>query len=194
MSSLFIIRRAEGGALPWNIDTALYAVGWFALGHLYKEHSHHIKINGSTWGKVISVILLACYAAIVSLIDWNALHIFYDTGNNRFDNPVLQLQLSLFGCLAIVLFAQCFRFGKYFNMLGQNTLVTYCFHASIGYAVVRVFFQVCHLTFLQQYQYIYMLIYTFLVGLTMIGLSVLFNKYLPFFVGKKRNKSKLEKS
>lgn len=180
--------------MPWNIDTALYAVGWFALGHLYKEHSHHIKINGSTWGKVISVILLACYAAIVSLIDWNALHIFYDTGNNRFDNPVLQLQLSLFGCLAIVLFAQCFRFGKYFNMLGQNTLVTYCFHASIGYAVVRVFFQVCHLTFLQQYQYIYMLIYTFLVGLTMIGLSVLFNKYLPFFVGKKRNKSKLEKS
>ena len=183
--SIFIIRRAENGSLPWSIDTAVYALGWFALGHLYKS-CPNLKFKKKHIGKIISALMVILYIVIVLSLDWVNLHIKYDMANNRFDNPVLQLALSLFGCISLVLFAQNFCFGKYFTLLGQNTLVAYIFHGSIGFAVVNLLFHVCHLNFMKQYPYIYIVLFAFVVGIVMIGVSYLFNRYLPVFVGKKR--------
>lgn len=188
LSSIYFIKRQENGSLFWSSDTAIYALGWFALGHYYKLHSS-FKINSVLWRRIISIILVAVYISIALLIDWSSLHIYYDMGNNRFDNPTIQLFLSLFGCLAICMLAQSFNKGKFFTLLGQNTLVTYIFHGSIGFPIVSLLFKLTHLDFIRQEPYLFIIVYTFFVALTMIGLSWLFSRYFPFVVGKKHKTS-----
>ena len=188
--SIFVIRRVENGSLPWSIDTAVYALGWFALGHWYKSYPN-LKFKKKHMGKIISALMMILYIVIVLLIDWDSLHIKYDMANNRFDNPMLQLALSLFGCVSLVLFAQNYCFGKYFTLLGQNTLVAYIFHGSIGFALVGTLFKMCHLNFLQHYPYIYIFVFAFIVGCVMIGLSLFFNKFFPVFVGKRKIKKEM---
>lgn len=182
--SIFVIRRVENGSLLWSIDTAVYALGWFALGDLCKTLPHN-WFQGVKYRKILSVAVLLSYIAIVLLIDWNTLHIKYDMGNNRFDNPAIQLALSLLGSFAICVIAQNFKLGYYLPLLGKHTLVGYCLHSSIGFGIVSLVFRVLHLDFLGDYPYFYSVIFCYLVGWIVIGISVLLNKYLPLVVGKK---------
>lgn len=103
--------------------------------------------------------MVLIYVIVAVLLDWNSLHIKYDMGNNRFDNPLVQLILSLFGSFVVCVFAQNIGFGYYLSLLGKHTIVGYCLHSSVGYAVIALLFNVLHLSFLSGLPYLYSIVY-----------------------------------
>lgn len=188
--SIFIIRRDTNGSLFFCIDNALYALGWFALGNIAKDTEIVDKIGHSMISsRIFSIILLLCYCLVCLLLDWDKLGIYYDMGNNRYDNPYIQLPLSIFGCIALLLFSMTCLSNKkhfiFFNLLGQHTLAAFCLHGFLGGGILHRLFSLLHIDVLQNYPHIFVLIYCYVLGWMMVGCSILLNKYVPFIVGKR---------
>lgn len=191
LCAIFLLARRDRVWI-WSADTALYALGWYALGNLCSSYSKKIELNG-----FISVLLLLTYILIVVIVN-NLITIKYDMANNVFSHPLLQMTISLIGCFVLFQIALTInrnrtsrfvsplvKFGL-FGLLGKHTLVAFCFHSTIGFFIVRTLFHVMGINALVQYPYFYCLLFTYPVCWVMVGISWLLERYVPFVVGKER--------
>lgn len=191
LCAIFILAKRDG-VLLWSADTALYALGWFALGDLCSSYSKKIEFN-----VFLSILLLLVYVLIVVIVN-KAIPLKYDMGNNVFTHPLLQLILSLIGCFAMFQLALTISrnessrfispFVKYglLGLLGKHTLVAFCFSSTIGFGVVHALFVIIKINVLTKFPYFYCLIFVYVVCWLMIGISWLLERYVPFIVGKER--------
>ena len=192
LCSIFVIAGRK--PLVWSVDTALYALGWYALGNYIKT----ISTSKLELKWYFSALLVLLYLAVVIVVNKH-IPIEYDMGNNIFTHPFLQVIISLLGCF--VVYQLSLSIGRFwlkrdnakaimikkllfFELLGKHTLVTYCLHGSIGFFVVRFIFHITRVDVLAQYPYLYCLLFSYFTCWVMIGVSLLIERIAPFVVGK----------
>lgn len=180
---IYVIRREETAYLPWHIDTACFAIGFFALGDLFKS-INITAITGNKKWRIASWGILALYIATTIFLNWEKYGIDIDLNCNRFHNTTLSLFLIVFGCFTLILFSICNNFSKFINKLGANTLVVYCLHGGFGIGVSSVFFGLIGINSWCPSPYIHVLLVAILASIIMLIIAHIINKYLPFLLGK----------
>lgn len=129
-AELCIIYWMQGGkALIWNIDAALLAVGFMALGYWSKT------TGWIQWKKYFKS-WLGFFLAVVVYLECVTINGFIY--GERFDMATCQLGLtpvSMFGIFCgiycIVFFLKRINLGRGIEYLGQNTMVYFAWHQSI---------------------------------------------------------------
>ena len=136
--------------------------------------------------KVISKINLKIYQifilAIISVV-FSKLNGSVNLYSVQFDNLFLYVLNSIIGSLLIIAIAKKINGSKVLEFLGQNTLIIMATHQLIIEAILKS----------TLIKYLNGIIFIFIILLLEYPLIKIISKYLPFMLGKKREKSIINK-
>lgn len=156
----------------WCWQTALFALGFYAYGHLFKER---LLNKRNTAIGVCSYIVLCLIAGNLGWLDGIDMH------RHRYGVPIVFLCLSTIGCLVCV---SLIRFLPSANMLvefGKYTLFMFPFHSIILHYVLKVLYN------LHEMPDVLLLLLSVTITSTISLFSVRYiYRYVPALGGKKK--------
>ncbi len=136
LSALGLIYYKLGGsALPWNIDTCLMTVPFFALGDYYRQNEE--KIDGFVNGKLLPVFIICFIINVVS-----GYYSFIITGKqidmfaNDYGVPILFFTSAIAGIICIIIISKKYN-NPFISYFGKNSLVYYAWHQQIATPIVE---------------------------------------------------------
>ena len=177
--------------LPFNVDTALVALFFIYIGFLLKVFNVQEKIAKNVY--VYLAVLLICLAVPVlfAVFDINKADMLWKT----YDNVAFFLIAALSGSEAVFLISYMVdkylkHLAKIITFYGKNTLVLLAFHHTWGWVVLELIFGKIGLPYGSNILTgnVEDVLYAILVILLLTPVILLFNKFIPFAVGKKRVK------
>lgn len=184
LGSIFLIRNDSRTYLYWNADTALYALGFFVFGHLVKLSN--IDLSSLLKNKSFALLNLLIYSILTILINKDVGGLDINVHCNHYNYPLLCVLLSCLGTFSIIFLTVAFNIGKFFLLLGRNSLLVFAFHGR-GFWITSKLFALTGITkILGENIYIYSILYCFFTGVCMILLAFVVNKYVPWLVGRKK--------
>lgn len=139
--------------------------------YLYKVIS---KINF----KIYQILILIAISIIFSILNGHV-----DLWGVQFNNLPLYVFNSIIGSLLIIAIAKKINCSKVLEFLGQNTLIIMATHQLILQAILKS----------SLIKYLNNIMIIFIILLLEYPLIKIINKYLPFMLGKKREKSIVNK-
>ena len=139
--------------------------------YLYKVIS---KINF----KIYQILILAAISIILSTLNG-----YVDLWGVQFNNLPLYVFNSIIGSLLIIAITKKINGSKVLEFLGQNTLIIMATHQLILQAILKS----------SLIKYLNNIMIIFIILLLEYPLIKIINKYLPFMLGKKREKSIVNK-
>lgn len=121
-------------SLPWHVDTALYAVFFFHLGHVLQDD---VKRPVCELRKRKGLVLLLCVAFLYA--SHGLFNLFpYNTSLNTFCMEGVTLMMNIVGVGLLVLVARLLPDNRYFDWLGRNTLVLFAIHGPFVYYIYQI--------------------------------------------------------
>ncbi len=172
--------------LPWGLDTAFIAIGFYSFGYWFKRKESIIiqKININLIKKVL--IIFACLIITIILPQiagkMNIGNLVYPI------YPVIYIT-SFAGFFMIYILSNIIKENKILQYLGTNTIIIMGIHEPIKRIALELIIRIFNISL--------EVIRTNLVGIMLITLIVLvicipaiyiINNYLPFLIGKKKEK------
>lgn len=130
-----IYYKLGGRELPWNVDTCLTAMPFFAGGYWYKHHSEEIRLRiGKRGGIVFLLSLIGNIGCCV--LTWHlageGLEMFY----NQYGSPVFTYISAFFGIVCVVMLAKRWTI-TWLRQLGENSMLYYAWHQAIMMPIVE---------------------------------------------------------
>lgn len=129
---------AGGDSLPWNIDTCLMAIPFFATGYWYKLHKESVEgrlRNGRKRGIVFGLCLIGNVGCCVAtwILSGEGLEMFY----NQYGSPVFTYSSAFMGIVCIIIFAKQWTMPR-LQQLGENSMLYYAWHQTIMIPIVQL--------------------------------------------------------
>jgi len=163
--------------LPWGIDVALTAVVFSGIGYLLKGQLEAIK--------------RLCHPLLLIFIFF--LNLFISFLNNKIDmNYNKYNNIFLFYCGAfsgIFFWTGVSKMIKNVNVLkyiGNNSLSIFTLHIPVLIIIVKLMIMIGIPYGIQESNILFMFIHAFFSILMIVPINYLFNKYVPFLVGRER--------
>lgn len=168
-------------ALPWHLEYIFIATFFMFLGYLFRQKWERLLDAINKWWVILCVwiaYLLLVYLPFCLQAEFSiALDIAY--------NYVCEL----LGIIAIVMAAKTIKANRYFNFVGQNTLIYFAFHGKV-YSLIQ--------TMLHRFaggmyakilgnvalSSIFALCFALLISVILIIPAYIVNRWLPFLVGR----------
>lgn len=166
--SFYIITNLHINRGFWSWDIASYAIGFFALGNIFKSHLLKKK-------KAITT----AFIYLISCIILGSIHLLKDIDMhlNQFTSLSAFLITSILGCIAFTSIMQHLPINKYIAEFGTYTLLLFPFHSLVLKFFTKILPQ--DIPFLSSGVLLLMTIITcFFIGRYTY-------KYLPILAGKK---------
>ena len=160
------------GKLTIVLVRSMVALFFINIGYyLYKVIN---KINF----KIYQILILAAISIILSTLNG-----YVDLWGVQFNNLPLYVFNSIIGSLLIIAITKKINHSKVLKFLGQNTLIIMATHQLILQAILKS----------SLIKYLNNIMIIFIILLLEYPLIKIINKYLPFMLGKKREKSIVHK-
>ena len=160
------------GKLTIVLVRSMVALFFINIGYyLYKVIN---KINF----KIYQILILAAISIILSTLNG-----YVDLWGVQFNNLPLYVFNSIIGSLLIIAITKKINHSKVLKFLGQNTLIIMATHQLILQAILKS----------SLIKYLNNIMIIFIILLLEYPLIKIINKYLPFMLGKKREKSIVNK-
>ena len=157
-----------------NIVLIRSSVALFFINFGYYTYNIINKINIELY----KIIIILLFSIVFSLINGKI-----DLWSLQFNNLFLYVFNSIVGSFAIILITKKINRSKVLDFLGQNTLVIMATHQLILEAILKS----------SLIKYLNDIMIIFIILLLEYPLIKIINKYLPFMLGKKREKSIINK-
>lgn len=169
-------------ALPFHLDYLPTAILFMVAGYMYRNYyEEKIYINNS-----IKIIFVCIYFLLVLFVN----------SNNMLFLLVLNIFRNIFGVVFLIIVSKAIKTNRFISFVGQNTLNYFGMHGKTQ-SILRSF--VIHI-FKDDYYCLFdngalafasSILFTTLVCLLLIPLSICINKYFPFMVGKSYKKTNI---
>ena len=150
------------------------SVALFFINFGYYTYNIINKINIELY----KIIIILLFSIVFSLINGKI-----DLWSLQFNNLFLYVFNSIVGSFAIILITKKINRSKVLDFLGQNTLIIMATHQLILQAILKS----------SLIKYLNNIMIIFIILLLEYPLIKIINKYLPFMLGKKREKSIVNK-
>ena len=157
-----------------NIVLIRSSVALFFINFGYYTYNIINKINIELY----KIIIILLFSIVFSLLNGRV-----DLWGVQFNNLFLYVFNSIMGSLLIISIAKKINGSKALEFLGQNTLIIMATHQLIIEAILKS----------TLIKYLNGIIFIFIILLLEYPLIKIINKYLPFMLGKKREKSIVNK-
>ena len=157
-----------------NIVLIISSLALFFINFGYYTYNIINKINIELY----KIIIILLFSIVFSLINGKI-----DLWSLQFNNLFLYVFNSIVGSFAIILITKKINRSKVLDFLGQNTLVIMATHQLILEAILKS----------SLIKYLNDIMIIFIILLLEYPLIKIINKYLPFMLGKKREKSIINK-
>lgn len=166
--SFYIITKLHINRGFWSWDVASYAIGFFALGNIFKPHL--LKRRKAITTIFIYLILCIILGSIHLLKD-------IDMHLNQFNSPLAFLITSILGCIAFTSIMQYLPINRYIAEFGTYTLLLFPFHS----LVLKLFIKILP----QDIPFFSSGILLLMTIITCFFIGRYTYKYLPILAGKK---------
>ena len=180
----------DGNALPWHIEYVFIANFFMFLGYVFRHkcEGYFDKLKKMWILAIIWVIyLLLVYIPLALKIEFvivvNILYTYIS---------------QIFGVATIILTAKMIKSNKYFDYVGQNTLIYFAFHGKV-YSLIQTllkrFLGNIYSSILANVALssVFALCFSLLISVILIIPAWIINRWLPFLVGRKYPKKEKEK-
>ena len=163
---------------PWQLENALIMVAYMALGYVYRKYEDSIALELNSVKVIVS--LSGIYILLFSIFDSSA-----DIHKGIYAFPAVYIVMSLIAIPVLVAIAKRIsnaeKAGEVLQLFGRNTLFLYAFE---NYAIL-VFFKICNNLRIDN-AYILSSVCVVFSVVILIPIAELFNRYIPWAVGKNR--------
>jgi len=173
----------------WNVDIAITATVFYGLGYFVKTNNliHKISVGKGSLRLPIITLLFAISVS-ASLYGWSSM------GSGRFGNPFFYYAGAFSGILALIFFVQFSFIGKnrILEYFGKNAYYILAFQIIAMYFIDYFLSQVINVPS-EDYTHSlsWSLVYFILLLLLLFVIIEIFDKFLPFVLGRKRKKRPL---
>lgn len=162
----------------WHFDTALIAINFYTLGNLLKNRL--LKIEN-----ISNVILTILF--IISIIG-NKLNGRIDMSGNYYSNIIFFYITAISEIIFIFTFFKKLKIkNSFLEYIGQNTLIILAYHGRAMTFIKLILIIILKIKFPED-NLILNIIFSIIQILLCIPMIIIFNKYLPFLIGKKKEK------
>lgn len=169
--------------LPWSINSACFALGFYALGNLFADGIVRLdQAFGSRRSRlVLAGALLVLCAALVPLALRNG---SVSIGSKRLGNGFLFYLTGLIGSAAVLLLALAFRRSAFLRLCGKNSFTIMATHI----VVVDTINSLCHFLHISWYDYYGVIQYSIGQSLLLFAVVILVCAAFSFVYGKLKTK------
>ena len=124
--------------LPWSIDSALFSIGFYAIGNLTSNYLKIIikKVQENKYRVLISLtVALACFAIIIPFVFLNGK---VSLGSKMLNNGFLFYLTGIIGSIGIIALSNAITNCKFLSYLGRNTFCIMAVHHFINGLLKKV--------------------------------------------------------
>lgn len=129
----------ESPFLPWSLDSALFVIGFFAIGNLCANHlieyTNSIRSKNHSVLKILLLIIL-CFAIVIPLALYNGR---ISLGSKILNNGFILYLTGLLGTFAILNIGLLLEKSKFLLYLGKNTFYIMAVHYLFKDAVLSAY-------------------------------------------------------
>lgn len=162
----------------WHFDTALIAINFYTFGNLLKNRL--LKIENISTG----ILTLLFFLSIIG----NKLNGRIDMSGNHYSNIILFYLTAILGIIFIFGFIKKVKMASNFvEWIGQNTLIILAYHGRAMTFIKLILIIILKVNFPEDNLFLN-IIFSIIQILLCIPVIFIFNKYLPFLIGKKKEK------
>ena len=183
-----IYNKLDFVSLPFELNTAFVAVGFYYLGYVWKnkfEQNFKSKIN-KNWQKVTIAIVCLIITFIFSQIN-NGISMYGEYYNNYF----LMYTCVILGSLAVFMISEIIAKNKILEFIGKNTLIIMCIHEPIKRVVIKLMSMATKIPEITlRTNFLWIILITIILMIILVPFILIINKYFPFFLGKTIRKKK----
>lgn len=180
-AAAWVYTLLDGPRLPWNIEAALFAQPFFAMGYYWK-HGMEQRYEAFAAGKKTMII----FGAAVAFIALAALNLKLGGRTVDYHSRVLNEFFTAYGASACALFLilrLSIKKNRFLAFVGQNSLVYYMYTGLAGAVTSRAAAILGCEHWIARY-------FIGIVGLLLIAgaMAMVMNRYFPWTVGKRKIK------
>ena len=176
----YYISISSNYKLPFSINSAFVAFFFVGFGYLFKPFYKHITDNFPIYTSLMILALIVSFVAV----KYNSLP---DMDYCRYGNIILFLSGGISGTLLCIFLCRIFGRLSVLQYLGKNSLIIMGISEPVKRAVIGVFSKLSHYSVnVLRASVGLSLLCTLLTLLLLIPIIYIFNKYLFFAIGIKR--------
>ena len=181
--------------LPFCLDIALIAIGFYFLGYLWKQKIEIAfkQFNNKIWKSYIIIGVMTIVTVVVSQINYGM-----SMNSLKFNNYFFTYIASISGCLVIYIISNIINKNRMLQFLGRNTLIIMCIHEPIKRILIEVIHKVTNIpTELLRNNIFGVIFITLILLIVLLPCIYIINRYFPILIGKSKknvNKNKEIKS
>ena len=170
--------------LPFCLDIALIAIGFYFLGYLWKQKIEIAfkQFNNKIWKSYIIIGVMTIVTVVVSQINYGM-----SMNSLKFNNYFFTYIASISGCLVIYIISNVINRNRILEFLGRNTLIIMCIHEPIKRILIEVIHKVTNISteFLRNNIFGIIFITTILL-MVLVPCIYIINRYFPVLIGKSK--------
>jgi len=171
----FFWARFVGIHLPWSLDVALVALGFYAIGYMLKEGLINLSKKAA--------ILIGVFSLCINFLMFYFNTVKTDMYRSIYGEEILFFISGLSGSLAVVLLLKSFPFFKFLSYLGKHTtaiLATHFRALTLIKLVILLITGVAVFEFTEIEKFLFAIVQVLLL----MPVIWLINKYIPILDGK----------
>lgn len=123
LSSFAYLMMMGRGHLPWHLDTAYAAIGFYLMGYFYFKYGKHVK-------SMLVAILATCAFFAVALYERQK-GVVFDIHQHILSHPLLILVSAVAGVFVSINLCCNINMGRMMSVVGTNSLFIYIFHYKV---------------------------------------------------------------
>lgn len=180
-----IVKETFTFRLPWAADTALFSVIFVYIGYIIRKKDILNKyfIDKPLNIKIFTVAITLCLTIILAKLNGSDGSV--SLYSLRFNNYILYIINALLGCAFIITLSITLPPNKIFNFYGRNTIVILGFHLLI-FSWIKIIDIHLFNNPIDASNFLSILLYLFITMVISIPIIIFINKYMPFFIGRKK--------
>lgn len=170
-----------GGIVPWSLDAACIAIGFFGAGYLIRQYGQNVLQKVRDWRTGIALL------GINILLTWlqnDVFHVETDIYAQEYGVPLLFHLAAFSGLLASICLFSNVKKLRFLSFLGKNTFLYYAFHGTV-FSVLALLLEK---TIGKSYGFsVLKIVLTIFVC---AGICTAVNHYAPWMLGKSKGENK----
>lgn len=175
MSSSIVYNLLFTFNLPWNIQRALFEIGFYSVGYYYKDFFLETTESKARY------MIFGVFALFLNLLVFSVFKV-----NDQVISKVIYFFTGLFGSVGIIELCKVYKTNKFIDQIGKNTIILFCLERKVNAAIKFIIIIILHKNMIEGNIAIDV-IYSIIQILLCYPLIVVINKYFYFILGRKKS-------
>lgn len=175
----------DNSVIPWSLDSALFSIGFFALGNLsFNYICTAAEKIGTVRAKAIIyiIIFLVATGALIPLALYNGK---VSIGSKYLSNGFILYATGILGLIAILSLSTWLQKSKFLRYCGRNSFSIMAFHCLMK-RLVKAVYTVLGMPEYNETNFVETIVPAIAVTILTLLLVLFYNKVKPIFKGKSR--------